>query len=614
MTRLNKRGQLAIFIIIAIIIIAGALIFVFQDRVLPPEKSSEFSIIYEQYDSCIESEASAALSLAGSQGGRIDTGIFVPGSDYAPFSSHLNFLGFAVPYWYYISGNGVIKEQVPTKAQIEKEVADSVAAGIKNCNFENLYAQGYSIKFGEPNVKIKIEDAKVSADVTADILASKGENSAKKASHHVEIPSKFGKFYSAALKIYDKEKNEVFLEKYAEDILRLYAPVDGVEISCAPKIWKSRETADTIKSGLEANIAHLKTSGNDYTLAKEENRYFVINENLGENVNFVYSKEWPTKIEIFGSDGELLIAQPIGNQEGMGILGFCYAPYHFVYDIGFPVMVQIYDENEIFQFPIAVIIDKNLPRKAMLSEINPEESIDLCEYKTQDLEVNIYNTNFEKIDANISYSCFNQECKLGNSKEGVFFGKAPACVNGYLKLSSSGYADKRIIFSSNKENKAEVIMDEEVNVELELEVSGKPLAGNAIVSFGGERSISTSLPENPKIKISEGSYNISVYVYGNSSITIPASTKRQCTQVASSGVSGLLGGTKEQCFDINLPETKIDSAIIGGGSSEIYLIANDLKKGKLILKVDAFSAPDSLEKLQLNYEALEEAGVVVEAK
>jgi hypothetical protein len=611
---INKKGQVAIFVIIAIVIVAGSLIFVFRNKVLPPEQSSEFSVIYEQYDSCIESETLSSLSLAGSQGGKIDTGIFVPGSDYAPFSSHLNFLGFAVPYWYYVSGNGVIKEQVPQKVQIEKEIADAVAKAIKTCNFDNLYSEGYSIKFAEPEVKIKIEETKVTADVTAQITASKGSNSASKSNHHVEISSKFGKFYSAALKIYNKEKNEVFLEKYAEDILRLYAPVDGVEASCSPKIWKTREVADTLKAGLEANIANLKTAGGDYTLTKEENKYFVINENVGENVNFAYSRSWPAKVEIFGSDDELLIAKPIGNQEGMGALGFCYAPYHFVYDIGFPVMIQIYDENEMFQFPIAVIIDKNLPRKAALADFIPEENIDLCEYKTQDLQVDIYNTNFEKIDANISYSCFNQECKLGSSESGIFAGKAPACVNGYLKLSSSGYADKRILFSSNKESKAEVIMSPEIPVEIELEVGGKPLAGNAIISFNGERTISTSLPENPKIRISEGSYNLSVYVYGNSSITIPASTKRQCTQVASAGLSGLLGRTNEQCFDINLPETKIESALIGGGSSEVYFIAKDLKKGKLILKVDAFASPDSLEKLQSNYDALEGAGVVIETK
>ena len=28
-----------------------------------------------------------------------------------------------------------------------------------------------------------------------------------------------------------------------------------------------------------------------------------------------------------------MIAKPVGTEQGMGIMGFCYSPYHFVYDI-----------------------------------------------------------------------------------------------------------------------------------------------------------------------------------------------------------------------------------------------------------------------------------------
>ena len=36
------------------------------------------------------------------------------------------------------------------------------------------------------------------------------------------------------------------------------------------------------------------------------------------------------KIEIHGTNGALMLARPVGNAQGMGAMGFCYSPYHFV--------------------------------------------------------------------------------------------------------------------------------------------------------------------------------------------------------------------------------------------------------------------------------------------
>jgi hypothetical protein len=97
-------------------------------------------------------------------------------------------------------------------------------------------------------------------------------------------------------------------------------------------------------------------------------------------------------------------------------------------------------------------------------------------------------------------------------------------------------------------------------------------------------------------------YNITVYAYGNASITIPASRSRECTSVPRSGFAGLFGQTREQCFDIQLPETKVDTALIGGGSTSLYLLPAELEKGKLTVTVPALSRPETLEQLQTNYE------------
>ena len=36
------------------------------------------------------------------------------------------------------------------------------------------------------------------------------------------------------------------------------------------------------------------------------------------------SRYWPYAFEVSPTQGDILIANPVGNQEGLGILGFCY--------------------------------------------------------------------------------------------------------------------------------------------------------------------------------------------------------------------------------------------------------------------------------------------------
>lgn len=614
----NRGGQATIFIIVALVIVAGILIFFsVRERVIAPGGvAAEFSGIYDTYSSCIEEKTKEALDLAGNQGGRIYTEGYVPGSEYAPYASQLNFLGFPVPYWYYIAGNGVVREQVPSKAGIEGEIARYVADRMRDCNYDAFYSKGYAIDFGAPEVKATIGETSVDVSVKAKVIASLENASAVKEQHDISVQSKFGKFYRIAREIYDKEKSEVFLEKYALDVLGLYAPVDGAEIGCAPKVWKTREVVDELKKGLEANIGALKVNGGYYTLTDKKKEYFVVDYNSdSEVVNFIYNSGWASKVEVngAGAGSELMVAEPVGNKEGLGIMGFCYVPYHYVYDIAFPVMIQVYDSEEIFQFPIVVIIDKNQPRNALPGTSQFEEEFDLCEFMTQDVDISVYDISLNPIEANLSYICFEQECRLGQTSGGKFVGKAPQCMNGYLRATAGGYADRKIVFSTNSEQSAEMFMDREYDINLSLEVGGKKLdKGTAIVSFIGERSVSTSLPDYPSIKISEGLYNVSAYVYGNSSIIIPASTKRECRNLPRAGIGGMFGFTEEKCFDINLPETKIEQALIGGGRSEVYLLPENLAGGKLTIRADSLPMPKSLEELANNYAEFDAQGVVVE--
>ena len=88
--KLGKKGQMAIFIIIGVIIVLGIIIYLFTSNIIEiPGGESEFSEVYNYFEGCIEEETKAALDLAGIQGGRVFNEVYIPGSEYAPFSNQL---------------------------------------------------------------------------------------------------------------------------------------------------------------------------------------------------------------------------------------------------------------------------------------------------------------------------------------------------------------------------------------------------------------------------------------------------------------------------------------------------------------------------------------------
>lgn len=615
---MSKRGQVAVFVIIAVVIVGLiASFFIFRSSLGGASVPGELQPVFSYYTECISRETKGAASLLELQGGRIDTGVYVPGNDYAPFSSQLNFLGTYVPYWYFLSDSNAVKENVPTKASMEKEMADFIASQLQDqCSFSSFSEQGFDIESGVPSVRVTIADNNIRTNVDSAISVSKNGLSATQRSYIVDTKSKLGAFYKLARDLYDKELSEAFLENYAVDVLRFYAPVDGVEVQCSPKIWETGNVVSELKAGIDTNFEEIKFRGNYYTQTDVKKKYYQVDLATDYAVRVLTSSAWPSKVEITPADNALMMAEPIGNQEGLGVMGFCYVPYHFVYDLSFPAMFQIYDGEEVFQFPVVVIVDKNQPRDAFASTFVEPEAVgsDVCAFKTNSVSVSVFDANLGPVVADVSYQCFDQSCSVG--KTVLTNGKAtvtasvPACVNGYLVVNAEGYATKKQVFSSNRETNAEVILDKLNSVDVNVLVDGKPTQGSAIVHFtSDDGSVSALIPGSSNVRLKEGLYNVSVYVYGNSSIVIPGSTKQECTKVAVGGVFGLFGGTEDKCFNVNVPETKIDYALRGGGTTSAYFFDSELLSGRVNLYVSSLPAPTSLEDLQNNFEVVSESGV-----
>ncbi|MCX8193782.1 MAG: hypothetical protein N3G19_00220 [Candidatus Pacearchaeota archaeon] len=617
----QKKAQVALFVIIAIVIIAVTLLifFVFRARVAP--LPSNLQPVESYFKDCIGLKLKEAVQIAGLQGGYIELPEFEAGSSYMPFSNQLNFLGISLPYWFYVSGNNIAKEQKPDLQEIERQFSKYLKEKIRECDFAGFRTRGYLLNFsGEPKVEVVVKTSSIETTVLWPLSIGFGDETATISEHKVSIKSNFGSLFDDASAIFNYQQEKIFLENYSLDVLRLYAPVDGIELSCAPKIWQKSQIENDIKKALEANLAFIKIKGSDYSLTKLENRYFVVDigKNIGSNVNFLYNPSWSLRFELWPSEDGFVIAEPIGIQPGLGILsafGFCYVPYHFVYDLYFPVVIQLTKGDELFQFPVVVVIDKTQARNASVAEVG-EVVLDICQYKTQDAIFYSYDENLNPVEADVYFKCFNQICSLGKTKmkegKAMLEAKVPRCYNGFIIARAPDFKEEKIQFTTTEPFVSNLFLAP--LHELEIELPDLKTGEYALISFSSsDHSFSIYYPEQKRINLSEGKYNVSVYAFKESSITLESQKGEICVKLPSTGIAGIFGGMEEQCFEVEVPQQSFTNVLFGGGKTSFAITESELKgKSKLSIEIEKFSVPRTLNELTDVYESIDIAQVNVQ--
>ena len=599
----GNKAQVTIFIIIAVVLVASVVMFfLFKENIQKKSFPAFIEPIENSFLICLEDNAETGVALLGLNGGHLADVDFEPGSEYMPFSSHLNFVGNEIPYWFYFSGNNIPRQNIPSKKDMESQLEFYIEENVRDCGFEDFYGEEYEFSKGPLDAEVRITNTVVDVDLKMNLVISRGEDYFVIKDHRVSVKSKLGSLYEDALEIYEQEQSTLFLERFGIDTLRLYAPVDGVEIKCSPMIWDASEVFNDLKEAIELNTLALKTSG-------DKKDYFVIDTSINNNARFITSSNWPSTFEVAPNEGSSLVSNPIGNQPGLGVLGFCYVTYHFVYNLAYPVLIQVYDEDEIFQFPVAVVIKGNLPRETSeIQSFSYQEPYDVCSDKLSSVNIKVYDSDLKPVVADVSYECFGSRCVLGQtSADGTLFADIPQCVNGNFVVSSSGYKEAKPIYSSVSKGSSIIILDKEFEKEVSISIGGKTYSGNSIISFSSEDSMqSIAYPENNKIKLGEGDYEVQVQVYKNSSLSFAETTKEQCVEIPSSGLGGLIGFTEKECFEINIPAQIVSTVLAGGGVGGYYFSTNALENsGEIVLSIEDLYVPKNLEELQNSYLSFE---------
>jgi len=618
----GRRSQVSIFIILAIVIVViVAGFFIFKDRIFPGSVPNEISPVYDYYTSCIQSLVKDGASIAGAHAGYLKNPDFSPGTAYSPFGSELDFLGDSVPYWYYVSGNNMPTENIPTKRQIEQQFNDYLKQESTKCGLASFSSKGYEISLGEPSFKTTISTNKISSTVSQNIVIKNGDKTFSVNSFNVETSSSLGQFYDTAKRIYDYEKQTMFLENYSQDVLYTYAPVSGTEFNCSPVIWDPHQVFAKLRSALEINIPLVKVSGNYY---QNTNPYFITgkNSNIGlknEQVRFLYSGSWSSRFEVWPTKNNLMIANPIGTQPGLSAMGFCYTPYKFAYDMYFPVLVQIYnsDASELFQFPVAIVISKNMPRESITSEYT--DSIpSICDNANTEIKVSTYDINLNPVEAELEFKCLTDVCNIGKTKIGSNNGSAsvsalvPQCLNGVIIANAKGYKEKKYIISTNEETSADIVLEKEYKLPLEIYVDNTLSLENSVLlineNIDNQTSTiaSISYPFTKEITLAEGDYTFDLKVFKSGSVNIPSITKTECVTVPQEGVLGLFGLTEERCTDITIPSQTLTNVLYAGGKQNQYLVPSEMEnKNVFRIYASSIKVPSSVEEVQSSYDDVE---------
>ncbi|MFQ5572655.1 MAG: hypothetical protein ACE5EJ_00235, partial [Nitrosopumilaceae archaeon] len=270
----------------------------------------------------------------------------------------------------------------------------------------------------------------------------------------------------------------------------------------------------------------------------------------------------------------------------------------------------------VFQFPVAIVIEGNQPREALDFEASEQSRVQLCEFRNTLVEVNVFDTRLNSIEeADISYECFSESCEIGKTNsEGFLNGEFPQCVNGFVITRAEGYERSKVLHTVTQETSVDVILDRLYEMDVDIKIDGRDYEGNAIVSFTADpddpestrASRTVAWPGTRTVQLSEGQYEIQVYIYRNSSIRLQDTVKQQCIDVPRSGIGGILGLSKRKCFDIEIPSQIISNALSGGGTEPYFVLESELENsGTLVINSESLPIPKTIENLQDNYALFE---------
>jgi hypothetical protein len=624
---MKKRGQITVFFIVGIIILVGVVVglllneYMFKSeaerqiegRSSIPEKIRPVDNFLRE---CLTDVASDGLEFLGSQGGYLELPVDnMPTSRYAPLGRNLEVMpGYYVPLWFRERGNGIPVIEIPAKEEMELALGEFVSQRfISEClpETEDFVTEGFlfSTEATTLTTQIEIENEKTFVIVDFPLTIGFEDVSFTLENHQAMVDSSLGKLYDMAVDLMKAENEGYLLENKTIDMMIAYdpeIPYTGVDTECGGRIWNRGEVIENIRDALVVNTGMLKAKGSKYTLSDDKFKFMELelleSPDADTTVNFRFQEDWPLMVDITPSTGDLLVSESFGGQ-GNQYMHYltqfvCVSQHNFVYDIKYPILISLRDENGEFQFATQVIIDNNEPRvsRGSIDSIINEYDSPVCDYATNELVVDTYTVSdagnvVPLNDVRVSLKCTPVVCDIGEVKSsGRAILQAPSCVNGIVVGNKEGYyLAKEIVTVKEDIDIPEVKLvlkpEFELNVNLKIIEEGRirdPYdSESAIFNFQSDDGyfVYYAYPEEPTIKLIPGDYKVESYIYGTSTwpITTQKRVVKNCVSTSEASLLGVIGlADNKKCFDFEIPSMEIDFAIKGGAKFDYKIYHNEL--------------------------------------
>ncbi|MDP3882090.1 MAG: hypothetical protein Q8Q31_04420 [Nanoarchaeota archaeon] len=411
---LNRKGQVALFVIIALIIAAFIIgVFFYKKYVGEEEEKIEIEnteVISEQSQvlgsavgECLEKLTASGLELIGLQGGYInapvdlDKGVFRndEGQDVV-FRGNVmdveeNRAGYnEVPYW--MTQDSIA---IPSKQFMEEELEDYLELNIPICvdNFKSIKEKGMQVNSERIEADVSLSEfvyVKLNWPISAQDLGNNTFNFEKTEYKH---PVDFQSIYKVAFTLASNELAHAYLEDHAKQLISLYSYSGGDKTEfnvppfsltvanqdCDAVSWTKEEVKESLIAIFYKNYPYLKIDKTNYTkiitgdsVTQGVYDSFILDylESMPNiSVDFRYAFENEMYFDISPSNGNTLTADR-NAQAGIPFLpGFCNLEYRYKYSLQIPILIKIKDANSLryqdgyqFYFPMKAYICGNQNR------------------------------------------------------------------------------------------------------------------------------------------------------------------------------------------------------------------------------------------------------------
>jgi len=414
---LNKKGQVTVFMIVGLLILLtfAGIFYLTKDTTQESLRTEgepfiasvpvAFEPIKEFTESCLQQVAKKGLVILGNQGGYIDPGLVAKFSSDDPTNADGLILGSSeIPYWHYnsfpneVNKINLVSLQPPllfdddakrSEMSIEAQLDRYVAGEIDSClnNYKVFKGQGFAMNYDKnKKVTTEVTDNYVNFLMEIEVKGSKGEKDYSLDKVYVKLPLELKKYYQVSQKIKKIQMNYSILEKQALDLIQIYSAVDreklppttGVAFDLGPgEYWNVKDVKDNIKGVLNSNVPLLRfiESNNFYNYefpngdlselyqATYNDMVLPLPEAEDLSVTFDYFN-WEPYVKVTVNDDQV---KPFNIGFSQFGVNFATQRYMTVYDLSYPVLITIRDENAFngegytFKFVMESNVRKNRP-------------------------------------------------------------------------------------------------------------------------------------------------------------------------------------------------------------------------------------------------------------